>query len=55
MEQYLKDNDIADGRLDRYQLASYFLREQHALEPKLTTSTLERTAKLFERINSTLT
>ncbi len=53
-EQYFKDNDIADGKIDRYRLATYFLREQHTLLPKLATGTLERAAKMFERINGCL-
>src|SRR5262249_43303771 len=54
LDQYLKDHEITHGRLDRYQLAAYFLREQVTLLPKLTTPGLERVAKLFERINSCL-
>jgi hypothetical protein len=53
-EQYFKDNDIAGGRLDRYQLASYFLREQQTLVPKLAPATLDRSAKMFDRINACL-
>jgi len=55
LDQYLKDHEITHGRLDRYQLAAYFLREQVTLLPKLTNPGLERVAKLFERINSCLT
>jgi hypothetical protein len=54
-EVFFRDNDIARGRLDRYRIASYFLREQAELLPKLSVSTLDRTAKMFERINSCLT
>jgi hypothetical protein len=54
VDQYLKDNDLPITGIDRYQLAVYFLREQQALLPKLTTASLERAAKLFERINSCL-
>jgi hypothetical protein len=53
-EQYFKDNGIARGRLDRFHLASYFLREQQTLLPKLAPATLERAAKMFERVNSCL-
>jgi hypothetical protein len=53
-EQYFKDNDIAEGRLDRYRLASYFLREQQTLLPNLAPATLERSAKMFDRINACL-
>lgn len=52
--QYFKDNDIAGGALDRYRLATYFLREQQALLPALNLPTLKRVAKLFDRINSCL-
>ena len=55
LDHYLKDHEITHGRLDRYQLAAYFLREQVTLLPKLTNPGLERAAKLFERINSCLT
>jgi hypothetical protein len=54
VDQYLKDSDIPLAAIDRYQLAAYFLREQQALLPKLTSASLERAAKLFERINSCL-
>jgi hypothetical protein len=54
-EAFFKDNDIAQGRLDRYKVAYYFLREQADLLPKLSASTLDRTAKMFERVNSCLT
>lgn len=53
-EQYFKDNDVASGRVDRYRLASYFTREQQALAPKLAPATLERSAKMFDRINACL-
>ncbi|HUD35370.1 MAG TPA: AAA family ATPase [Streptosporangiaceae bacterium] len=53
VEQYLRDNEIT-GKLDRYQLATYFLREQQALLPKVSNAALERVAKMFERINGCL-
>jgi predicted ATPase len=49
--QYFADHHIASGVLDRYQLATYFLCEQHTFLPKLSTTTLKRAAKMFERIN----
>jgi len=55
VDQYLKDNDIACGTLSRYQPAAYFLREQQALLPTLSTGTVKRAAKMFDRINSCLT
>jgi hypothetical protein len=54
MEVFLRDNEIAAGRLERYRLATYFLREQQELLPKLTTSTLDRVSKMFERANTCL-
>ena len=54
-EVVFRDNDIAGGRLDRYRIAAYFLREQAELLPKLSTSTLDRAAKMFERVNNCLT
>jgi hypothetical protein len=53
-EQYFKENAIAGGKLDRYKLASYLIREQQTLVPKLAPATLERSAKVFERINACL-
>jgi hypothetical protein len=52
VEQYLRDNEISSGRLDRFQLAAYFLREQQALLPKLSAISAERAARMFERINT---
>lgn len=54
-EVFFRDNDIARGRLDRYRVAAYFLREQAELLPKLSASTLDRAAKMFERVNNCLT
>lgn len=53
-EVFFRDNDIARGGLDRYKVAAYFLREQAELLPRLSASTLDRTAKMFERVNSCL-
>ena len=54
VDQYLRDNNLACGTLSRYLPAAYFLREQHALLPTLSTATLRRAAKMFDRINSCL-
>lgn len=54
-EVFFRDHDIARGRLDRYKVATYFLREQAELMPRLSASTLDRTAKMFERVNGCLT
>lgn len=54
-EIFFRDNDIAHGRFDRYRVAAYFLRKQADVLPKLSASTLDRSAKMFERINSCLT
>ena len=53
-EVFFRDNDIAGGTFDRYRIAAYFLREQAELLPKLSASTLDRAAKMFERVNSCL-
>jgi hypothetical protein len=53
VEQYLRDNEIT-GQLDRFQLATYFLREQQTLLPKVSHAALERVAKMFDRINGCL-
>jgi hypothetical protein len=55
VDQHFKDNDIACGALSRYQPAVHLLREQQALLPKLSTATLKRAAKMFDRMNSCLT
>jgi hypothetical protein len=52
---FFRDNDIAGGTFDRYRIAAYFLREQAELLPKLSATTLDRAAKMFERVNSCLT
>lgn len=54
-EVFFRDHDVARGRLDRYKVATYFLREQAELMPRLSASTLDRTAKMFERVNGCLT
>ena len=53
-ELLFRDNDIAGGRLDRYKVAAYFLRQQAELLPRLSASALDRTARMFERVNSCL-
>ena len=55
VEAYFKDNHIAQGRLDRYRLATYFLREQQEILPKLSAGAVDRAAKMFERVNGCLT
>jgi hypothetical protein len=55
VDQYLKENNIACGTLSRYQIATYFLREQQTLLPALNAATLKRAARMLERINSRLT
>jgi hypothetical protein len=51
VSQYFTDHHIGSGAPDRYQLATYFLREQQTFLPELSTTTLKRAAKMFERIN----
>jgi energy-coupling factor transporter ATP-binding protein EcfA2 len=55
IDHYFKNNEIAGGVHSRYQSASYFLREQHAIVPILSTATLKRATKMFEQINGCLT
>jgi hypothetical protein len=53
-QAYFRDNDVANGILDRHRVATHFLREQHGLLPKLSASTVDRAARMFERVNSCL-
>jgi len=53
-EVLFRDHAIAGGKLDRYKVAAYFLRQQAELLPKLSASTLDRAAKMFERVNNCL-
>jgi AAA ATPase-like protein/putative AbiEii toxin of type IV toxin-antitoxin system len=55
VDHYFKDNNLAGGKVDRYKLAVYFLREQQELLPKLSNAALERASRLFDRINGCLT
>jgi hypothetical protein len=55
VEQYLRDNSRTSIALNRYRLASYFLREQQTLLPTVSATTLKRAARMFDRINSCLT
>jgi hypothetical protein len=54
VDQYFKNNDIASGSLSRYRPAAYFLCQQQTTPPALSTATLKRAAKMFERINGCL-
>ena len=55
VEQYFKDNDIANGRLNHYKPSAYFLSEQVKLLPGLSAGTLDRAAETFKRVNACLT
>jgi hypothetical protein len=54
VEQYFKDNSIANGRLNHYKPSAYFLTEQVALLPTLSSGTLDRAAEMFKRVNACL-
>jgi len=55
VEQYLRDNSRTPIALNRYRLASHFLREQQTLLPTVSATALRRAAKMFDRINGCLT
>lgn len=55
VEQYFKDNGIANGRLNHYKPSAYFLTEQVKLLPTLSNGTLDRATEMFKRINACLT
>ena len=52
--QYLADNNLAVGGLDRYRVAAHLLREQQTLVTSLSPATLKRAAKMFDQVNSCL-
>ena len=54
IEQHLRDNDIANGKLNHYRPAAHLLREQTDLVPKIDKDTLQRAEALFKRLNSLL-
>jgi predicted ATPase len=54
IEQHLRDNDLANGRLNHYRPAAHLLREQNDLVPKIDKDTLQRADTLFKRLNSLL-
>ena len=55
VEQYFKDNDVANGRLNHYRPSAYFLSEQVRLLPGLSRGTLDRATEMFKRVNACLT
>ena len=54
IEQHLRENGIANGRLNHYRPAAHLLREQTDLIPKIDKDTLQRADALFKRLNSLL-
>jgi hypothetical protein len=54
IEQYFKDNGIANGKLSHYHPSMYFLQEQATLVPKLDAATRERASEMFDRVNACL-
>ena len=54
IEQHLRENGIANGRLNHYRPAAHLLREQTDLIPKIDKDTLQRAGSLFKRLNSLL-
>lgn len=54
VEQYFRDNNIANGKLNHYRPAAHLLREQTSLVPKIDKDTLQRAEALFKRLNSLL-
>lgn len=55
VEQYFKDNNIANGRLNHYRPSAYFLTEQTKVLSDLSSATLDRAAEMFKRVNACLT
>ena len=53
-QQHLRENGIANGRLNHYRPAAHLLREQTDLIPKIDKDTLQRAGSLFKRLNSLL-
>lgn len=54
IEQYFRDNGIANGKLNHYRPAAHLLRQQTDLVPKIDKDTLQRASALFERLNGLL-
>lgn len=54
IEQYFRDSDIANGKLNHYRPAAHLLGDQINLIPKIDKATLERADALFKRLNSLL-
>lgn len=54
VEQYFKDNSIANGRLNHYKPSAYFLTEQVKHLPTLSSGTLDRATEMFKRVNDCL-
>ena len=54
IEQYLRDNGVANGKLNHYRPAAHLLREQADLVSKIDRATLERASALFQRLNGLL-
>lgn len=54
VEEYLKERNGAQARLNHYAPAAYLLREQVKMLPGLDKQVLERAASMFERVNSCL-
>ena len=52
LQQHFVDKNIGGRRLSHLRPASYLLREQQSLLPKMSKETIERAAALFERVNA---
>ncbi len=54
VDQHFTEQSIANGALNHYRPATYFLREQVALLPELDDNTLSRSSAVFSRLNDLL-
>jgi len=54
IEEYFRQNYINGGSFDHYRPAAYFLKNQAKFLDKIDDATIERTKRLFERINGLL-
>ncbi len=54
LEDYFKQNNIDNGEFSHFKPAAYFLKNQADLVGLIGSPTIERTSKLFERINALL-
>lgn len=52
IEEHFRKHDISNGRFNHYKPAAFLIREQATLIPQISTATLDRAQRLFNRLNS---